>query len=62
MAHVRTQLPYALSVATVVVLLGTLPLAVGVSVWLLLPLQTVALIAALYFVGQPVEQDGTVSE
>lgn len=51
MAHVRTQLPYALLVATVAVLGGTLPLALGVSVWLLLPLQTAALVGALLVLG-----------
>lgn len=52
MAHVRTQLPYALSVAAVVILLGTLPLAMGVNVWLLLPLQTAALIGLLLTLGE----------
>lgn len=54
MAHVRTQLPYALAVASVVVLLGTLPLALGISVWILLPLQTATLVALLYMIGKPV--------
>ncbi|TWT48618.1 Na+/H+ antiporter NhaC family protein [Botrimarina hoheduenensis] len=45
MAHVRTQLPYALLTAAVCVLLGTLPLALGISVWLLLPMQTASLLA-----------------
>lgn len=52
MAHVRTQLPYALSVAAVVILLGTLPLALGVSVWVLLPLQTAALVGLLLVLGE----------
>ncbi|MEN0110654.1 MAG: Na+/H+ antiporter NhaC family protein [Planctomycetota bacterium] len=51
-AHVRTQLPYALAVAAACVLLGTLPLALGVSVWLLLPLQTVTLIVAILWFGE----------
>lgn len=53
MAHVRTQLPYALAVASVAVLLGTLPLALGISVWVLLPIQTGALLALLYILGKP---------
>ena len=52
MAHVRTQLPYALAVATVVVLLGTVPVGLGVNVWLLLPVQTAALIGLLYALGR----------
>jgi Na+/H+ antiporter NhaC len=54
MAHVRTQTPYALVPAAASVLLGTLPVALGVNVWLLLPLQTAALIAVLYLVGRRV--------
>lgn len=54
-AHVVTQLPYALLVAAVSVIFGTLPLGWGVSVWLLLPLQAVALFALLAIAGQKVE-------
>lgn len=55
MAHVRTQMPYALAVATVCVLLGTLPIGLGVSVWILLPLQTAALAGVLYTLGKRVD-------
>jgi Na+/H+ antiporter NhaC len=55
MAHVNTQLPYALVTAGVAVLLGTVMVGLGVSVWILLPLQTAALIAILRWVGKPVE-------
>lgn len=54
MAHVRTQLPYALTVAAVVILLGTLPLALGISVWILLPVQTVALVGLVLAIGKKV--------
>lgn len=54
-AHVVTQLPYALLVGAVSVIFGTLPLGWGVSVWLLLPLQAVALFALLAIAGQKVE-------
>ena len=54
-AHVVTQLPYALTIATICVLLGTAPLALGISVWLLLPLQTVALVAVLFCFGKRAE-------
>ncbi|TWT90653.1 Malate-2H(+)/Na(+)-lactate antiporter [Pseudobythopirellula maris] len=53
-AHVRTQLPYAMVTATVAVLLGTLPVGLGVPVWVLLPVQTATLVAVLYFVGKRV--------
>jgi Na+/H+ antiporter NhaC len=52
MAHVVTQMPYALTVAVVAVLFGTLPLGWGVSVWYLLPMQAVVLIVFLRIVGR----------
>jgi Na+/H+ antiporter NhaC len=55
-AHVWTQMPYAILVATVSILLGTLPLGYGVPVTYLLPIQFVALVAALFFLGQKVEE------
>ncbi len=54
-AHVVTQLPYAVLVAAVSIVCGTLPLGWGVSVWILLPLQVVALYLVLMLVGQRVE-------
>ena len=54
-AHVRTQLPYAMVVGTVSVLLGTLPIGFGVSVWILLPLCLVTLAAFLVAVGRRAE-------
>lgn len=56
MAHVNTQLPYALVCAGVAVLLGTVLVGLNVSVWILLPLQTAALIAIIRWVGKPVEE------
>jgi len=66
MAHVATQLPYAFVVAGVVTVLGTVLVGQGVSVWLLLPLQTAVLIGLLRIIGKPVEdrptgQDGPLS-
>ncbi len=54
MAHVLTQLPYAFLVGCVTVGLGTLPLGWGVSVWVLLPLQIVALVGFLLLIGKRV--------
>jgi Na+/H+ antiporter NhaC len=53
-AHVRTQLPYALLVGVVSILCGTLPVACGVSVWLLLPAGVVVLIVCLLILGRRV--------
>jgi Na+/H+ antiporter NhaC len=55
-AHVRTQMPYALLVATIAIALGTLPIGFGVPVWLLLPSGVVAMVLALRVLGSPVEQ------
>jgi Na+/H+ antiporter NhaC len=54
-AHVRTQLPYALLVATIAIALGTLPIGLGVPVWLLLPSGVVAMVLALWVLGSPVQ-------
>jgi len=53
--HVRTQLPYALSVGTVAILLGTLPAGFGMPWWLGLLLGGGLLFGLLQVVGTPVE-------
>ena len=52
MAHVLTQLPYALLVGGVTVVLGTLPIGWGVNVWILLPVQLFTLAAILAYFGK----------
>jgi Na+/H+ antiporter NhaC len=52
--HVRTQLPYALLVGMVSILCGTLPIGMGVSVWLLLPLGVVVLMGSVFLIGRRV--------
>lgn len=54
-SHVRTQMPYALSVAAITILFGYIPVGLGLSIWLVLPLATVAIFALVYFVGKPVD-------
>jgi Na+/H+ antiporter NhaC len=54
-AHVTTQLPYALLGAAVSILLGTLLLGFGINVWILLGLQTSALLAFVLLVGRQSE-------
>jgi Na+/H+ antiporter NhaC len=54
-AHVRTQLPYALTIATVSVFFGTLPVGLGVPLWPCWTVGTVVLIAIVRFVGKRVE-------
>ncbi|MCK6519570.1 Na+/H+ antiporter NhaC family protein, partial [Myxococcota bacterium] len=52
MAHVRTQLPYALVVGVISVFFGTLPAGYGVSPWLLLPLGAVACALTVRLLGK----------
>ena len=50
--HVRTQLPYALAVGVVGVLIGNIPTAFGFPVWLSLALGAAILFALLRFYGK----------
>ena len=54
-SHVRTQMPYALSVAAVTVLFGYIPVGLGLPIWIVLPLATAAIFALVYFIGKPVD-------
>lgn len=53
--HVRTQMPYALVVGGIAIVLGTLPAGFGISSWLLLPLGSAALLIVLLVVGRPIK-------
>jgi Na+/H+ antiporter NhaC len=54
--HVLTQLPYALTVATVVAVFGYVPVAFGHSPVVLLPMATIILLTILQFGGRPAVQ------
>jgi len=58
-AHVWTQMPYALLVATISVLVGTLPVGLGAPAWLMLPLGVVAMAITVRIVGRRVEGAGS---
>jgi Na+/H+ antiporter NhaC len=53
MAHVRTQLPYALAAAAMAVVLGYGPAGFGVSPWILLLAGGAAIWALVRFAGRP---------
>jgi Na+/H+ antiporter NhaC len=55
--HVRTQMPYALTVGAVAILFGTIPSAFGVPFWITISLAIGALIAIIHFIGKPTETD-----
>ncbi len=53
--HVRTQLPYALTVAAVALVFGYLPAGFGISPWISLPAGALFLALLVRFVGRPVQ-------
>lgn len=55
LAHVSTQMPYALSVCAISILCGYLPVALGLNVWLGLAFGILAMIALLFVVGKKVD-------
>ena len=55
-AHVRTQLPYAILVGLIAIVFGTLPIGYGVPVWFLIPLGIGGMFVSLWFLGSKVEQ------
>ncbi len=52
-AHVRTQLPYALSVGVLGMLIGDLPAAFGLSPWISLLIGIVVIVAVVRILGKP---------
>ena len=53
--HVATQLPYALSVGTIALLLGTVPTGYGVSPLIMIPVGLVTVFILLSIFGKRVE-------
>ncbi len=56
-AHVRTQMPYALTVGGVALLVGTLPSALGVPFWLTFPVGVLILYGIVHFFGRNTEEE-----
>ena len=54
MAHVRTQMPYALLAGLIAILFGTIPVGFGLSAELLLVVGSIAMVGALYWFGRSV--------
>ena len=50
--HVRTQMPYALTVGGVGMLLGTIPAAYGAPAYVLFPLNILVLFLIVHFAGK----------
>ncbi len=52
--HVRTQLPYALTVGLIAVLIGIIPTGYGLSAWICFPLGIIALYGLIELLGKKV--------
>lgn len=57
--HVRTQLPYALTVGLVAMVVGTLLSGFGISSWILMPAGLIILYLIVHFFGKSSETDGS---
>ncbi|EOD01697.1 Na+/H+ antiporter NhaC family protein [Caldisalinibacter kiritimatiensis] len=57
MAHVKTQLPYAIAVGIVSIIVGFIPAGLGFNPWISLLMGAVALIAIVYFFGVKVDEE-----
>lgn len=55
LAHVKTQMPYALCVCVISIVFGYLATSLGLSVWIALILGVLAMVLLLLFVGKKVE-------
>lgn len=53
--HTKTQLLYALVVAAVTVIFGYIPVGLGLSVWIVLPIALAVIGCIVYFFGKSVE-------
>lgn len=54
MEHVRTQIPYALFICAISLFTGYIPTALGLSVWLVLPLNFILIALLLRIIGKKV--------
>ncbi|WP_270966382.1 Na+/H+ antiporter NhaC family protein [Campylobacter upsaliensis] len=54
MEHVRTQIPYALFICAISLFTGYIPAALGLSVWLVLPLNFILITLLLRIIGKKV--------
>ena len=52
--HVQTQMPYALTVCAISIFAGYFPIALGLSIWIVLPLGLLVTALVVRFVGQRV--------
>ncbi|MBM6615484.1 Na+/H+ antiporter NhaC family protein [Desemzia sp. RIT804] len=56
LAHVQTQMPYAIAVGIISVIFGFLPAGLGLPIWIVLPVSMVVTAAFLYFFGKSIDE------
>lgn len=54
--HVRTQLPYALMVGTISMVLGYIPIGYGAPAWLMIPIGLAGIFLLVRFLGKSIEE------
>ena len=54
-SHVRTQMPYALTVGSVAIIFGTIPAAFGIPFWVTVPLGTLMLYLIIGKIGKRID-------
>lgn len=55
--HVRTQMPYAIFVASIAIVFGYIPVGLGLPVYIVLPIAFVAMFIGIQILGKSVEVD-----
>ena len=53
--HVTTQLPYALVVASIALLLGTIPTGFGFPAWIMILIGLVTVVSLVFILGKKVD-------
>lgn len=54
--HVKTQMPYALFVASITVLFGYVPAGLGVSIYIVIPISIIAIFVGVQLFGKKVDE------
>jgi hypothetical protein len=60
-AHVRTQLPYALGIGVLGMVIGDIPTAYGMSPWISLLVGTAVIVGGVMWLGKKVPAPGAVA-
>lgn len=53
--HVRTQMPYAIFVGIITIVVGYIPAAMGISPWIIIPVGIIVMIFLVYAIGTKID-------